>query len=149
MQETVCPECGADWSDGQTCTDHFHLMCTWELDHQLYDVHHLMVLCYHLQHPTLYSTEALHGAKVMLAEFVETDISPQAMRQRMAQSVASDKRTYKIKGTFESHGEYEKPATWDSWASDVTKAGIDSYYQSVHHWAESIVKTLRESGNLD
>jgi hypothetical protein len=43
------PQCGADCSDGQTCTDFFHLMGIGELDNQLFDVHHLMVLCYHLQ----------------------------------------------------------------------------------------------------
>lgn len=142
-----CPECSADWSDGQTCQDHFHLMGFWELDHQLYDVHHLMVACYHLQHPSLYSPQTLNDVKHMLAEFVEGGVTPQEMRKRISKSVDSGVRTHKIAGTPESHGEYAHPINWPMRVTDVTAAGIENYYASVQAWAESILKALRESNN--
>src|SRR5579859_4698706 len=104
-----CPECGADWSSGQTCTDHFHLMGFWEQDNRLYDVHHLMVLSYYLQHPSLYSPEGLRDATHLLVLFLEEGLTPQQGRKRIGKVVDSGKRTYKIKGTPESHGTYSYP----------------------------------------
>jgi hypothetical protein len=144
-----CPACGADWMDGQTCTDHFHLMSAWELDNQLYDVHHLMVLCYHLQHPGLYSPEGLSEAKMLLVGFLEEGITPQAMRRHIGGMVDSGKRGYRIKGTSGSQGAYERPVRWKMVAADVTRAGIDNYYASVRQWADSVLRSLRESGDLD
>ena len=93
MTETKqCPECKAQWIDDTTCTDHFHTMLAWEWEHQLYDLHHLLVLCFHLQHPSLYSPETLRGAKTMLVEFLEDGISPQAMRQKISKTVDSGTR---------------------------------------------------------
>lgn len=88
----TCSVCGARLEDGQACLDLFHLILGWELDHQLYDVHHLAVLCYYLQHPSLYSPEGLEGAKAQLADFLERGVSPQQMRKTMSKSVASDMR---------------------------------------------------------
>lgn len=145
---THCPACGAAWTDGQTCTDHFHLMLAWELDHQLYDVHHLMVLCYYLQHPELYSPAGLtYGLKLLVA-FVEEGVTPQAMRQRIGGTVDSGTRAFKIKGTPASHGSYAHPVAWTMRAGDVTAAGMDAYYASVRQWAAATLQALRESGNL-
>ena len=68
-----CPECGASWTNGQTCDDYFHQMLFWEVENpgDGAEVHHLMVLCYHLQHPSLYSPAGLSEARRLLAEFVE------------------------------------------------------------------------------
>lgn len=145
---THCMECGADWSGGQTCTDAFHMMGFWELEYQLYDVHHLMVLCYHLQHPSLYSPDGLEGAKKLLVVFVEEGVSPQAMRKRMSKAADSGRRKYKIKGTPDSFGAYAQPPGWEMVAADVVRAGINNYYASARKWAELTLRTLRESGNL-
>lgn len=146
--QSHCAECGTAWADGQTCTDHFHMMGFWELEHQLYDVHHLMVLCYHLQHPGLYSPEGLEGAKKLLVVFVEEGVSPQAMRKRMSKATDSGRRKYKIKGTPDSYGGYAQPVEWEMVAADVVQAGIDDYYASVRKWAELTLRALREPGNL-
>ncbi|MBZ0275955.1 MAG: DUF5946 family protein [Anaerolineae bacterium] len=140
-----CPECGAVWTDGKTCTDYFHLLGFWELDHQLYDVHHLMVICYHVQHPSLYSPEALQAAQQMLVEFVEGGVSPQMMRQRLNPAADSGQRAYRIKGTPESHGVHIYPITWSMTVADVTSGGIENYYASIRAWAKSVLRDLRES----
>jgi hypothetical protein len=146
---TRCPECDADWADGHSCTDYFHLMYAWELDNQLYDVHHLMVLCYQIQHPRLYSPAGLKWAKQLLAAFVEDSVTPQEMRKRISQAADSGTRTHRIKGTPESHGSFPRPIHWKMRACDVIRAGIDNYYASVRQWAAATLKSLRESGNLD
>jgi hypothetical protein len=143
-----CPECGADWSSGQTCTDHFHLMSAWELDNQLYAVHHLMVLCFYLQHPSLYSPEGLRDARRLLVGFLEDGLTPQQARQRFAGVVSSGTRTYKITGTPDSYGTYRYPVQWTMTAASVTAAGLEDYYATVRAWADSVLKALRESGNL-
>lgn len=143
-----CPECGAIWAGDETCVDHFYLLEAWELENRLYDVHHLMVLCYYLQHPSLYSPEGLRDAKRLLVMFLEEGASPQQVRQRMHNAVDSSARTYKITGTPESHGEYTHPIQWTMTAADVVVAGIESYYDSVATWADSVLKALRLSQNL-
>lgn len=145
---TRCPECGAAWTDEQDCTTYFHLMLHWEWERQLLDVHHLLVLCYHLQHPSLYSPQALNGAKTMLVQFVEAGISPQAWRKKTGQQVDSGRRDYAIRGSAESHGSYQHPIQWTMTAADVIQAGIDHYYASVRRWAAATLESLRTSGNL-
>jgi hypothetical protein len=112
------------------------------------EVHHLLVLCYHLQHPSLYSAEALTRAKQQLMEFVEEGISPQQMRESLQQEVASNNRSYKIRGTPEHHGQYSIAPAWTMTIGDVVAAGHDSYYASVQQWARCILRTLRASENL-
>lgn len=146
--QTHCPECGDVWTDGQTCLDHFHVMLAWELEHQLYDVHHLLVLSYYLQHPSLYSPEALRDAMGLLREFVEQNVSPQEMRQRIRGLVDSGVRDQKIAGTPDRHGEYKRPISWEMHAADAARAGIEHYYASVRRWAESVLSALREAGEL-
>jgi hypothetical protein len=144
----TCPECGAHWRDSRTCADHFHQLAAWELEYLLYDVHHLMVLSYHLQHPSLYSPDGLRYAMDLLVEFLEEGMAPEVVRRRMAPTVDSGKRTFKIKGTPGSHGVYARPVTWTLTAGDVVAAGMDAFYPSVRAWAQSVVKALRDSGNL-
>jgi hypothetical protein len=143
-----CPECGADWPSGQTCADHFHTLLAWEWEHQLLDVHHLLVLCYHVQHPRLYSPDGLRCAQGLLVGFVEQGIPPQQMRQRMGKEVDSGSRQFRIKGTPDSHGAYAFPVEWTMTAGDVVAAGVGLYYESVRAWAAGVLQSLRESGNL-
>src|SRR5688500_17798962 len=93
---TTCPECGA-LQDEQTCEQRFHSATGglyWESeDPALGVVHHLMVLCYHLQHPSLYSPEGLRFGRQLLADFVEGGVSPQEVRGRERDRLDSGKRT--------------------------------------------------------
>ena len=56
-----CPECGAAWKAEESCETYFHQMLFWEAEHPAYgaEVHHLLVLCYYLQHPSLYSPDRI------------------------------------------------------------------------------------------
>ena len=147
---TQCPECGADWASGATCEENFHQLLYWEQAdiENLGVVHHLMVLSYYLQHPSLYSPDGLAHAKGLLVDFVARDITPQQVRQRDRDKVDSGKRQFKIKGTAEVHGAYAHPVAWTMHTTDVVAGGAEGYVANVHAWAQSIYDGLKASGNL-
>ena len=140
----TCPECGAARKDGEACEDFFHQMLFWESEHPAYgaQVHHLMLLCYHLQHASLYSPEGLEYARQLLEEFLEHGTSPDQIRRRNRNSVASNRRTWKIKGTGEEHGSYSHRVYWLMTAADVVAWGVEHYCDSVRLWARSISDSL-------
>lgn len=145
----TCPECGADWSQA-TCEENFHQFLYWEqadIEH-LGIVHHLMVLSYYLQHPSLYAPDGLAFAKGLLVGFVVRGITPQEVRQREAANLDSGKRAYKIKATPESHGAYQHPVTWTMRASDVVAGGAENYVANMRVWAQSIYDSLHRSGEI-
>jgi hypothetical protein len=144
-----CPECGALWPDRQTCQEHFHQMLFWEADHPDFgrEVHHLMVLSYHLQHPSLYSPEGLIESRRLLTEFVERGASPAQILKRNRGRLNSNTRKWKIKGTPASRGSYARPVQWSMTAVDVTAGGLDHYCDNVRAWARSILEALKASGN--
>ncbi len=110
--------------------------------------HHLMVLCYHLQHPSLYSAEALPGAVNLLVDFLVFGHTPSQVRKRIRGIVSSGKRKYKIVGTPGSHGVYAHPVTWTLRARDVVEGGLDHYIDSILAWARATYTALEGSNNL-
>jgi len=144
-----CPECGAALSDGRTCADDFHQLLFWENERpELGQVHHLLVLCYHLQHPGLYSAEGLSHASRLLAEFVEGDVSPEEARRRQQRAgVDSGARGWSVTARPGNHGRYERQLTWTMRAADVVAGGMDNYVVSVRAWAGHVHRTLRGGGS--
>lgn len=133
-----------------TCQDHFHQFGYWELAdlENLGSVHHLMVLSYHLQHPSLYSPDGLAFAQGRLIDFLDNGFTPQQMRRDIRDTVDSGKRRFKIKGTPDSHGSYAYPVASTMRAADVVAGGTEHYVANVEAWARSILASLRASGNL-
>jgi len=147
----TCPECGATWHEGQTCQDFFHQMLLWEWENAYPDyniVHFLMVLCYHLQHPNLYSPEGLRGATHLLADFVEHGITPQEVRRQNSTRVDSGTRSWKITGTPTSHGSYNSSVQWTLTDADIIAGGADNYSENIRAWARATYETLKTSGNF-
>lgn len=145
----VCPECGAIWQSGQTCQDYFYQMLAWE--HEKPEnllVHHLMVLGYHLQHPSLYSPEGLRGAIRLFDDFVGRGLTPEQVRKQDRATVDSSQRTWKITGTPGSQGTYDRPIHWTKTAANVIENGIDNYCDSVRAWAHSMYDALKSAGIL-
>lgn len=124
-------------------------MLFWEHEFpELGIVHHLMVLSYYLQHPHLYSPQGLDGAKHQLAEFIETDIPPHVMRQKIRQAVDSGHRDYTVTARDGSVGAWDQPLTWSMRACDVIAQGAEQYIDNVRRWARSIYDDLKASSNL-
>ena len=145
-----CSECAGELRDGQTCIDYFHQMLFWENEFPDYGpaVHHLMVLSYYLQHPSLYSPAGLEHARHLLVDFVVHEIAAEEIRQRSRQAVDSGQRKWKITGIPGAAGEYAQPVLWTMTAADVTAGGAAQYVENVHLWAQSIYASLLASGNL-
>jgi hypothetical protein len=121
----------------------------WEIEFPaLQVVHHLMVLCYHLQHPSLYSPEGLNEAKRLLVDFLDRGVTTIEVRQRNRDRLDSGKRKFKIKGTPTSHGAYDQAVHWTMTAADVTAGGVDHYCDNVRAWARSVYEALKNSGHL-
>jgi hypothetical protein len=141
----TCLECGTVGKAGETCETYFHQMLFWESEYPAYgaEVHHLMVLCYYLQHPSLYSPEGLNEAHRLLVEFVEHGASPAEVRKRNWARVDSSKRDWKIKATVTSHGSYNREMAWPMTAADVVAGGADHYCDNVRRWAQLINEALK------
>jgi hypothetical protein len=147
----TCPECGARWHEEQTCQDLFHQMLFWEWENEYPDyaeVHFLMVLCYHLQHPSLYSPEGLRAATHLLADFVVHGVTPQEVRRQNRARVDSGARPWKITGTPTTHGSYDTPVQWTFTAADVIAGGADNYSGNIRAWARATYEAFKTSGNL-
>jgi len=145
-----CPECGSDWSNGITCREYFEGMLAWESEYpEANNVHHLMVLCYHLQHPSLYSPEGLRGAISLLADFLYGGLTPEEVHRRDRQKLDSGVRKYKIKATPTSHGAYQPPVHWTMTAAEVISGGPHLYEQNVKKWARSVLSAIKASGQPD
>ena len=144
MNESVCPECGAVHLDDATCETDFHQLLAWESeDPQRWEVHHLTVLCYHLQHPSLYSPETLTGGLQLLTDFVEGGVTPGEIRRRNKVKLSSTHRKFKITGTVDRHGAHDRPILWTMRAVDVVAAGPDRYCESVRAWARAMQAVLK------
>ena len=144
-----CPECGTSWTAETSCETYFHQMLFWETENPAnWAVHHLTVLCYHLQHPHLYSPDGLSYAQGLLVDFVERGLMPAQIRQQRRETVASGNRAWNITSRAGDTGRYPHPITWTMTAADVVAAGSDAYIESVRHWAELVLADLKASGNL-
>lgn len=138
-----CPECNSPLPDDLTCQDHFHQLLFWENEDPAYGiVHHLSVLCYYLQHPSLYSPEGLQAARRLLADFLVRSISPGEMRHQIKDQVDSGKRQAKITRRPGTQGAYPTPVHWTMMVGDVVAAGKENYIASVNNWAASVLKSL-------
>jgi len=143
----ICPECGTIWMDEKTCQDHFNQMLYWEAENPHYgEVHHLMVLCYHLQHPSLYSLEGLEYSIQLLKDFLEGGVPPGEMRKRIRTKVDSGTRKWKVKATAGSQGAYKNPIQWQITAGDVVAGGSNHYCENIREWAQEVLITLKAAG---
>jgi hypothetical protein len=124
-------------------------MLYWENEFPDYGVvHHLMVLCYHLQHPHKYSPEALVWGIKVLADFVERGTSLEDIRQRSRKTMDSGTRRFRIAGRSDHYGAYAKPVRWTMTAADVVANGAAQYIESVREWARVTLAAIKESGNF-
>jgi hypothetical protein len=101
-----------------------------------------MVLCYHLQHPSLYSPQGLREAIQLLTDFLQRGFTPEQVRKRNRSVLSSSTRTWKIKGTPTSHGTYGHQIAWKMTAANVIEGGMDNYCDSVRTWARSVFEAL-------
>lgn len=113
-------------------------------------VHHIMVLSYYLQHPSLYSQTGLQYARQLLRDFVIQRISPTQIRSEHKALLNSRDRKWNVTSRRDPKGSYGCPVHWKMTCRDVVDAGIQQYIASVQTWAGTIVDTLQILGpNLE
>ena len=144
MDDTIiCLECGAAQPHGKICQDDFHQLLYWETEFpELWWVHHYMVLCYHLQHPSLYSPEGLKYGRQLLKTFIEDGVSPEEVRKRNRNIVDSGQSNWKIIGDV-VRGSWDCHIIWTMTVADVVGAGIENYCERVEAWAKSVHESLK------
>jgi hypothetical protein len=147
MTPTTCPTCGAIHTDATSCEDDFHQMLYWEHELMaegtvLLETHYLMVASYHLQHPHIYSSEALAGVHSDVAAYLAGSRSLDQIRSALHETARSDKRKTTITARDGNHGGYATPVEWTTRALDVVAAGKAQYVDRVRAWAESVIATL-------
>ena len=141
---TTCAECGASRPAGITCEDLFHQMLFWENeDPNRGVVHHLMVLSYHLQHPSRLSQEGLEYSVQLLVDFLDGGVTPQQVRRERRLEVDSGKRHWRLRGKPGDQGAYERPIEWRMTAQDVVISGPETYTAQVQVWAYAILSDLQ------
>lgn len=145
----ICPECGAAWDADMTCETYFHQMLFWEHENPANGVvHHLMVLCYYLQHPTLYSQDGVNVGKGLLTAFIKEGRSPAEMREANRDKVNSKNRDWKITARPDDKGAYANPVIWTLHAADVVRHGEPRYVESVREWAQAAYGDLVATENI-
>jgi hypothetical protein len=147
MTPNICPYCGAVHPDATTCEDDFHQFLYWEQElmeagNILMETHFLMVAAYHMQHPHIYSSEALAGIRTNVARYLAGDASLDELRSETRETARSDKRKTTVTAREGNHGAYATPVEWTMHAVDVVTAGKDQYVVSIRRWAESIITAL-------
>lgn len=143
--EDRCQVCGAVWTEDWTCETAFHQMLIWEFADEggAGAVHHLSVLCYHIQHPQMYSPQGLRHAIDLLAAF-EAGATPEEVR---AEAQAAGERTWRIKGSASTgYGSFRQPMTWKLTTPMMVIGGTEGYTERVRAWASSVLATLIEVG---
>ncbi len=145
----TCSECGAVLDGDMTCESCFHQMLFWENENAAnWAVHHLMVLCYYLQHPTLYSQDGVTVGKGLLTAFVKEGRSPAEMREANRDRVNSKNRNWKITARPDDKGSYANPVIWRMYAADVVRGGEPQYLDNVRSWAKSMYEDLVATNNI-
>lgn len=126
MESSLCPECGAKLEKGKSCRDYFNQMLVWDFEDfsGAGSVHHLTVLCYHLQHPSLYSPVALNAAKIFLKSIIENNLTAHELLEQNRQDLSKQKKNFSIKGTTNSHATYLRPIIWSMTVINVVEDGI-------------------------
>jgi hypothetical protein len=143
-EASSCPECGAEWGDGLTCQAAADQMEVWDFEHWdvAGEVHDLSGLCYHIQHPGLYSSEGLAEAISLIEAYVERGVSPAMVLRRNQARYRTRTWRWTPRGVPASYG---KPIQWTMTAPDVVKGGFDGCPDRVRAWARSVYRALHAS----
>lgn len=149
---TRCPACGAMLRGGWTCETAFHQALAWDYvnEHGAWQVHHLTVLCYHLQHPHDYSPEGLAWARIQIGKIIEQHLPPHDALLAVPGVAGSPEqglfaapgRKVKITSTPERYGAYLRQPAWTMTIIDCVSDGPQVYAERVRAWAASVHAAL-------
>ncbi len=128
-----CPQCGAHFASGESCQSRFHACLALEYENPISfgKVHHLMVICYMLQH-NLYSHEGWLQARKLLSQFIQEELSPKQARRQQP-------RLKEGRMTQPPGMKYFDQVTWSSNLAQVRCSDPEIYIRDVTGWAERVL----------
>jgi hypothetical protein len=133
-----CPQCKAEYADGEDCNNRFNMCLTIEYENPATfgAVHHLTVICYKLQH-NAYSPEGWLGARKLLRQFMQQGMTPADSRKLNRNQLDSGHRKWSVtKGA-----KFSKFAniTWTRTVADVRLDNPETYCADIRQWATRVL----------
>lgn len=146
MIPPVCMKCGAPTRDGLTCHQQYERILALEYQDPggVGALHHLTVLCYVVQHPNQYSSEALAWASNMLEAILEFGLSGAEVRRRAREVFAPEARQWRVTRSLRPTGSLSEPIRWRMTVADVAFGDPAGHTQRVLRWAQAVVEAMRE-----
>ena len=147
-----CPECGASREEGKQCRDYLDQVKAWEFEDVMGvgEVHLLTILCFNLQHPSLYSKKGLEFSLSMLLDVIGTARAEVLRAHRKSLPVLStDSRDFQISATPESVGTYASAPAWTITIEDIMAGGRERYRERVKEWSQATFTSLDASHHFE
>ncbi|MGA9190946.1 MAG: DUF5946 family protein [Anaerolineales bacterium] len=140
--KSLCPRCGAQLPDTESCQNRFDLTQTKELGApEFYQVHHLSVPCYMLQHNT-YSAEGWLAVRELLKQFVFQGLSAEEARRQNREMMDTGHRTWSLRKGPKLQ-DVDK-IRWHLTVADVRQDSAEHYCADVRRWAISVLTDSAE-----
>jgi hypothetical protein len=135
-ESSVCTECGAL---GGLCREKFDSMIAFEFeDPVVFDaVHHITVICFNLQHSSMFSDESLSWMRSTARAIVEEGLSPIELRERSRKMFSG-----KVK-VLRNTPKTPSKIAWSMTVLDIRTDNSDAYIKDVTTWAKSILKDMK------
>jgi hypothetical protein len=133
-----CPQCGAAFVPGETCSDRFTATQLKEAENpeSYYAVHHLSVPCYMLQH-NAYSRDGWLAVRQLLRQFVHEGLTPEQARRQYRTRWDSGERKWSMTKGKKLAGVDEIAWTWT--IADVRFDTAENYCADVREWARAVL----------
>lgn len=133
---SVCPECGAP---GDICQEKFESMLALEFEDPAVfgAVHHLTVICFNLQHSSMFTDESIAWMRSTVQAIVEEGLSPAELRERSMKTFGG-----KVKVLTKVPKASPRNA-WSMTVLDIRTDSPDMYVKDVNAWAKSILQDMR------
>ena len=94
-----CPECGGLLRDGLSCWEQLGRVCAWEVDDPALQAEHfLTVAAFNLQHPSLFTDEALAGLRAVFIAHLDEGLPLSEIRRRVGQAAGGKTRVRRPEG---------------------------------------------------
>ncbi len=130
----VCKDCKRVLENFVPCAELYHHFLGKEVsDPDFWQVHHLTVLTYSIQHPTFLTKNGRLEMQKMLKRFIVDGLSPQQARQQFRPFVSNQNRTWKI--TTEN---VDAPSPTTQWHMTIGQIRVDNsehYCEDIRKWA--------------
>lgn len=145
MIPSECCQCGAPAREGLTCRQQYEALLALEYQDPkgAGALHHLTVLCYILQHPNDFSSEALAWASRAVEDTLEHGMSTEEFRRRAREIYAPEARRWKVTRALRPTGSLSEPVSWALTVADVYTGAPDGHIQRVRAWAVATLETVR------